>query len=156
MKKMNKAQFWIRFSIYFLLGLIVPIVFLIWRFKLFNKVSSISIGGWGFVVIVIFVVFCTKMLKAIKKGLPFSMATHIINCIVKVTLPLFMSLMAVYILKDFMTECFQVICVLLICETISSIANPFPQWVHENNLEEKENQIKTIFSSVLEKKGEKQ
>ena len=67
MKKMSKTQFWIRFAIYFLLGLVVPVVFLIWRFKLFGKVSTISIGGWGFIAILLFVIFFIKMLKAIKK-----------------------------------------------------------------------------------------
>lgn len=154
MKKMSKTQFWIRFAIYFLLGLVVPIVFLIWRFKLFGKVSTISIGGWGFIAILLFVIFFIKMLKAIKKGLPFTLTTHIVNAVIKVTLPLFLALMTVHLLKDFMTECFQVLCVLLICETISSIANPFPQWVHENQLEETENQMKNVFASLLEK-GEK-
>lgn len=154
MKKMSKKQFWFRFSAYFVLGLVLPLIFLIWRFKLFGKVSKISIGGWGFIAILLFVIFFIKMLKAIKKGLPFNLTTHIINAVVKVTLPLFLALMTVHLMKDFMTECFQVLCVFLVCETISAIANPLPQWIHENQLEEKENQLKGIFSSLMEKKGE--
>ena len=138
-----------------MIGLVVPVAFLIWRFKLFGKVSKISVGGWGIITVLVFVIFFAKMLKSIRKGLPFSLTTHIINVIVKVTLPLFLAMMIVYLLRDFMTECFQVLCVLFICETISAIVNPIPQWSHENRLEEQENQMKTVFSSLLEKKGEK-
>ena len=68
---MNKKQFWTRISLYAFIGLIIPIVFLIWRFQLFKKVSTsgIAVGGWGVIVFIIFVVFFSSMLKAIKKGL---------------------------------------------------------------------------------------
>lgn len=155
---MSKKQFWIRFGIYAFLGLIIPVIFLIWRFKLFEKVTStgIAIGGWGVVVFIIFIAFFSSMLKAIKKGLPFSFATHVITSLVKVTLPLLASVFIVYLLQDFMKELFQVLCVMLVCETIAAIVNPFPQWAHEHKLDAEEGRLKNLLASlgVGEKKEE--
>jgi hypothetical protein len=152
---LNKKQFWTRFSLYAVIGLIIPIVFLIWRFQLFKKVSTngIAIGGWGVVVFIIFVVFFSSMLKAIKKGLPFSLTTHVITCIVKVTIPLLIATFVVYFLQDFTTELFQVLCVLLVCETAASIVNPLPQWAHEHQVDAENMRIKSVFSSLM---GEKE
>lgn len=153
---MSKKQFWTRFSIYAVVGLIVPIIFLIWRFQLFKKVSTngIAIGGWGVVVFIIFVAFFSSMLKAIKKGLPFSFTTHIITCIVKVTIPLLIATFVVYFLKDFTKELFQVLCILLVCETAASIVNPLPQWAHEHQVDAENMRIKNVFSSLMGGKEE--
>lgn len=151
---MNKKQFWTRISLYAFIGLIIPIVFLIWRFQLFKKVSTsgIAVGGWGVIVFIIFVVFFSSMLKAIKKGLPFSFTTHVITCIVKVTIPLLIATFVVYFLQDFTTELFQVLCVLLVCETAASIINPLPQWANENKVDAENMRIKNVFSSLMSEK----
>lgn len=156
--QMSKKQFWIRVGIYALFGLLIPVIFLVWRFKLFEKVDSteIAIGGWGVVVFIIFVSFFSSMLKAVKKGLPFSFATHIITSIVKVTIPLLIATFVVYFLKDFATELFQVLCVLLVCETVASIVNPFPQWAHEHQVDAEDIRFKNIISAFVENaKGDK-
>lgn len=156
--QMSKKQFWIRFGLYALLGLLIPVIFLIWRFKLFEKVSTteIAIGGWGVVVFIIFIAFFSSMLKAVKKGLPFSFGTHIITSMVKVTIPLLVSVFVVYFLKDFTTELFQVLCVLLVCETAASILNPLPQWAHENQIDTENIRIKNVLSAFIDNsKGDK-
>lgn len=155
---MSKKQFWIRLGVYVLLGLVIPVIFLIWRFKLFEKITTteIAIGGWGVVVFIIFIAFCSSMLKAIKKGLPFSFGTHIITCLIKVTIPLLTALYVVHFLQDFTKELFQVLCVLLICETIASITNPLPQWAYEHQIDAENMRIKNIFSAFADNiKGEK-
>ena len=70
---MSRKEFWFRLGIYITFGAIIPFVFLVWRFKLFGKVSSISIGGWGVVAIVFVAIFFIKLFKAVKKGLPFTL-----------------------------------------------------------------------------------
>lgn len=145
---MNKKIFWIRFAIYVLFGLIVPVVFLVWRFKLFQKISSISIGGWGVVAILIVFFFIIKMLKYIKKGLPFSFGTQIISGYLKVVIPLFVSVLIINALKGCINELVQFLVVLTACQAIAVPANPFPKWIHDNNLEQQENQTRRIFESL--------
>lgn len=144
----NKKIFWIRFFIYVLFGLIIPVTFLIIRFKLFQKISSISIGGWGIVVILIVFGFVVKMLKSIKKGLPFSLATQIISGYLKIVLPLLIAALVVNALKNCVNELIQFLVVLIICEAIAVPANPFPKWIHDNKLEEQENQTRKIFETL--------
>lgn len=153
---MSKKQFWTRFSIYVLFGAVIPIIFLSWRFKLFEKVekvSEISIGGWGFVAIILLFLFFTNMLKTIKKGMPINFFTHVIECVIKVSLPLLLIFISIFLLKDFVTELYQVIGLLFVCETVSSISNPLPEWNHQHGIEMTENRLKNLFSSLLGGRG---
>ena len=48
---------------YISVGLIIPMVFLIWRFNLFSSTSKLNIGGWGMVVIIFTTVFLIKLIN---------------------------------------------------------------------------------------------
>lgn len=144
----SRKLFWIRFFIYILFGLIFPVVFLIWRFDLFKKISSVSIGGWGVVVIIIVFVFFVKMLKYIKKGLPYSFFTQCINGIVKVIVPLLATLLIIYLMRNCMDQLMQFLVVFIVCEFFAIPANPFPKWIHDNHLEEEENKYRKVFEDL--------
>lgn len=144
----DKKLFWARFGIYVLFGLIAPVLFLIWRFELFQKISSVSVGGWGVVAIVIIFVFFVKMLKYIKKGLPYSFFTQCINGIVKVIVPLFVALLIIYCMRNCMEQLIQFLVVLIVCEFVAVPANPFPKWIHDNHLEQEENKYRKVFEDL--------
>lgn len=145
---MNKKEFWYRFSIYILFGLLIPAGFLIWRFKLFEKVSKVSIGGWGIVAVIFVAVFFISMLKAIRKGMPFSITTQIIEGLCKLIIPLIIACTCIYFMQDLMKEMYQFLLVLIVCETIAIVVNPIPQWAHENKIEEQENRLKGIINTL--------
>lgn len=145
---MSKKAFWIRLISYIIVGGGIPLVFLIWRFNLFKKVSQLSIGGWGMVAIIFIGVFFIKMMKAIRKGLPFSFGTQILEGMFKVTIPLLIATVIVYVMQNCVEQMFQFFFVLLFCETIAMIINPIPQWAHENKIEEQESSAKRILSSL--------
>ena len=145
---MNKKLFWIRLISYAVIGGGVPLFFLIWRFNLFSKVSKLSIGGWGMVAILFIGIFFIKMMKAIRKGLPFSFGTQILEGMFKVTIPLLIATVVIYVMRNSVEELFQFFFVLLFCETIAMIVNPIPQWAHENKIEEQESSAKRILSSL--------
>ena len=84
---MSKKQFWIRLGLYILFGAVFPFVFLIWRFQLFQKVSGLSIGGWGLIGIIFVAIFFLKLMKAVRKGLPFSLGTQVLEGVCKVIFP---------------------------------------------------------------------
>ena len=145
---MSKKAFWIRLISYIIVGGGIPLVFLIWRFNLFKKVSQLSIGGWGMIAIIFIGVFFIKMMKAIRKGLPFSFGTQILEGMFKVTIPLLIATIIIYVMRDSVEQLFQFFFVLLFCETIAMIINPIPQWAHENKIEEQESSAKRILSSL--------
>lgn len=142
---MSKKEFWIRLSFYIFFGLIIPGAFLIWRFHLFEKVSSLTIGGWGVVFILFVGIFFIKLMKAIKKGLPFSLFTQCIEGICKVILPLLISLLILYLLQNSIKELMQVLGVFIICEMFAIPLNPLPKWGHINNIKEDESRLKSLF-----------
>ena len=145
---MSKKLFWIRLISYIVIGGGIPLFFLIWRFNLFSKVSKLSIGGWGMIAILFIGIFFIKMMKAIRKGLPFSFGTQILEGMFKVTIPLLIATVVIYVMRNSVEELFQFFFVLLFCETIAMIVNPIPQWAHENKIEEQESSAKRILSSL--------
>lgn len=148
-KKTNKRLiFWIRFAFYALFGLIIPILFLAWRFELFSKVSKLSIGGWGIVAIIIVGIFFIKLIKAVRKGLPFSFGTQVLEGLCKVTIPLLVLTFITNYMQSCVEEMYQFLFVLTFSETFALIINPIPQWAHENKIEEKESIIKNVLSNI--------
>ena len=145
---MSKKEFWYRFSLYIFFGLIIPFVFLVWRFRLFEKVSKVSVGGWGLIAIIFVAVFFIGLLKAVRKGMPFSFATQVIEGLCKLTIPLIIACSCIYFMQDLMTEMFQFLCILTVSETVAVIVNPIPQWSHENHLEAQESKVKSILETL--------
>lgn len=145
---MSKKEFIARITMYALFGVIAPVGFLVWRFGLFQKVSSISIGGWGLVAIVLVAVFFIRFFKALKSGLPFSMLTQILDGLCKQIIPLIALTFCVYYLNDFTTEVFQFLCVLIVTRAAAIVFNPLPQWAHENKIGEDKKNLKSVLESL--------
>ena len=154
-KKMTKKEFWIRLSSYILMGGVAPFAFLVWRFKLFSQVNKLMIGGWGIIGIIVIAVFFTRLIKAVRKGLPYSYGTQILTMLCKVSIPLLTVFVCAYFLRDIMGEFSQFLGVLFVCETIAGFINPIPQWAHDNQIEEQENVLKQIFSSFKKEEEQK-
>jgi len=145
---MSKKEFWIRFSSYVALGAVAPFAFLTWRFNLFSKVSKLSIGGWGLLAIVVIAVFFISMIKAIKKGLPFSFGVQVLTVICKISIPIMVAFLCFNFFQDIMAEMAQFLGVLFVCETAAGIINPIPQWAHENKINEEESRMKGLLQSL--------
>ena len=141
----KKALFWTRFGIYVLFQIVVPITFLVWRFKLFQKISTVSIGGWGIVVIILVTAFFVSMIKYVKKGLPFSFLTQCLNGIMKTIIPLIAIAFILNWLKGSINELSQFVIVYILCQIIAIPANPFPKWIHDNNLQHEENKTRKFL-----------
>lgn len=154
---MSKKEFWIRLILYILFGGLIPFIFLVWRFNLFGKVSSISIGGWGIVAIIFIAIFFAKLFKAVREGLPYSIWTQILDGIVKVIIPLVAVAISVYLFKDLMMQIFQFLMVVIICELVAIPVNPIPKWANSNRIEQENNSTKKLLESlgIIKKEEEK-
>lgn len=149
---MNKSEFWIRLLLYILISGLMPAAFLIWRFHLFTTVSKLSIGGWGMVCIIFVAVFFIKLIKAVRKGLPFSYFTQILSIICKEIIPLVTAILVIYCLQDYITEVMQFLIVVTICRLLGGLIDPLPQWAHDNKIEMEKSKIMTIFQAVNKEK----
>lgn len=133
---MNKKTFWIKLSVYILFGLIVPLIFMFWRFKLFESVpSTTKLSGWGLIAILLIFFFFTKLINAVKKGMKYSQGLQVLNGLTKVTIPLILLAVCINFMKNLTNELFQLVVVLCFSETIAYIINPLPLWAIENNIE---------------------
>ena len=157
MEKMSKKAFWLRFSLFFLFAFVIPFTFLTWRFKLFSKVTKLSIGGWGLIAIIFGAVFFIGLIKAVRKGLPFSMLSQVLEGICKVIIPILTALLIVNAMQDSIKEMYYFLCVLLFSETIAIVVNPLPQWAHENKIEFENKRTSRLLETlgILGKKEEK-
>lgn len=138
-KQHKRLIFWIRLIGFILIGGLIPFIYLVIRFNLFSKLSTLNIGGWGIIAIIFIAVFIITMLKIVKKGMQFSFATKCINGIIKVIMPLGIFLVIIYFMKDYIDELFNFIVIVLCCEMIAIPLNPLPEWANQSkeNKEEK-------------------
>lgn len=142
---MSKKVFAARLSLYILFGLILPITFLSWRFKLFSKVTQVSFSVWGLIAIITAVIFILKLFNGLRRGLKHGIVKQVSDTICKVTIPLLILLLVFDGMSDFSKEFIQFLVVLIICETIAGFINPLPQWCFENGIEQTENILSKIF-----------
>ena len=150
-KKKEKLIFWSRFSIYVLFGFVAPVVFLAIRFELFKTISKVSIGGWELIIFLLAFIFIITLIKYVKKGLPYSLFTQFLNGLTKVIIPLLIVLLVVNAFKnsaDKLEALSQFMVFLIACEIVAVVANPFPKWIHDNHLEDQENQFRKIFEGL--------
>lgn len=132
----DRKKFLLRLIAYLIIGLVFPVVFLVYRFQLFSKITTVSIGGWGFVLIIFIIGFIWKLFSNLRKGMKFSFYKQIINGLCSVTFPLLIAVLSVYWLSGLTTELIEFLIVLLVCESVAIPINPLPQWKFENNMEE--------------------
>lgn len=157
LEQKKKKEFWSKFALYVLFGAILPCMFLTWRFNLFGKASKVQIGGWGLLAILFLGIFFAKTVKIVRMGLPYSLATQVLEGVVKVLIPLFIAIMAAYYLKNAMTQLVQFLCVTFVCEAVAIVVNPLPKWLHEHQLDEQKNTFKELLQSLdLAKKDKKE
>lgn len=125
-------KFVIRFILFTLFACILPFTFIAWRYELFAKVDEMSLTGWGIIGILIIAIFCVYVLSAIKKGMPYSMFTQVVNGIMKVELPLIMVYLMLSNIQYTIELFLQCLVCVIVCEAIAIPINPLPKWIKEN------------------------
>lgn len=147
---MSKKQFWIRMSVYVVFGLLAPLGFLLWRFDFLKNVSEgTKLSGWGTFAAVFVVIFFLRLMKTVRKGMPFSYFTQALDGIIKVVIPLVILAVILNFMKNFMDEFYQFLIVLIICEIIAVLSNPLKEWAHANNIEYDSMSLINALKSIL-------
>lgn len=155
-KKIKERRIFIaRIIAWILLSCVTPVVFIGWRYKLFDKAGSLQLSGWGLIAIIIICVFLYTMVKYIRAGFTeWSMIRQIVDGIVKVILPLAALLAVVIGIRNSLETFIQALSCVLICEVISVPLNPFPEWVWKKSKGRFESTVDYIADRFNQKEKE--
>lgn len=128
-----RTTFWSRFISWTMFACVLPFSFIVWRFKLFGKISAIQIGGWGIIAIIIVAVFVFSVIRYIKLAFKgrYSLMGQILSGICKIILPLVVFMVILYGLKNNIDIMLQALGCVTACETIAIPLNPLPKWVYD-------------------------
>ena len=150
----EKQVFWIRFACWSIFACIVPVVFIIWRYDLFTKITAIQFGGRGMLAIIIVATFLIVLANYIKKAFSKrSMTKQIISGICKVVLPLLTLLLVLYSIRNNIDLFLQALGCVIISEAIAIPINPMSKRVYEESKGATEDTIDYFFQRYDEKNG---
>ena len=156
MSKEQKRNFIIRVVLWALFSCAIPVAFIGWRYSLFNKVSSLSLSGWGLIAVVIIFAFLIVVVKYVKAGfVEWSMTKQIITGIMKVIVPLGTILAVCISIRSNIDMFIQALSCTILCEVIAIPINPFPKWVYEKSKGRFESTVDFIATKFYEKDKEK-
>ena len=155
-----KFVFGFRFVSWCLAAVVLPFLFVAFRYDLFKKVNQISIGLPELFVLGIGTAFFFSVLKYIKSGLKgrYSFVSQCINGLLKITLPLVVFFTLMNVLKDNVDYFIQSLGCVILCETIAIPLNPMPKWASDMQKDLKEEERKEwtdyVFEKLKKNKGE--
>lgn len=138
----------LRFIFFTIFALVLPMVFIGWRYQIFNKVNKVSLSGWGVILLIIAVVFVRYVAKMVRKAEPYSMFSQVTTGVRKVIMPLFILFILLNTIQGDINLFIQALQVTMISEAIAIPINPLPKWAHEHGIEQQENLIGTFIKKL--------
>ena len=147
-----KTTFWSRFVLWTVFACVLPFTFIAWRFKIFNKISQIQIGGWGIIAIAIVAFFALTIIRYIKLALSgkYSLIGQILSGFCKVIIPLLAALAILKSIKDSVDLMIQVLGCVTLCEMVAIPLNPLPKWAYEMQKDVRAEERKETFDYLLD------
>ena len=139
-------------------AMVLPFVFIAYRYGLFRDNGAISVSGWGIIAIIIVLVFAITVINYIRKGLKPGMLKQCVMGVVKVIIPLVAVLLIVQGIRTDIDLFTKALGVTIACELVAIPLNPFPAWLEkrrkEQNLEEQEGMFEAMWNKFFAKKKE--
>ena len=134
----EQKVFVVRFALFTVFALILPIIFIGWRYELFRKVGKVSLSGWGLIAIIIAIFFVRYVAKMVKRVEPYSMFNQIVTGFRKIILPLFVLFILLNTIRGSIDLFMQALEVTIISEAIGIPINPLPKWANDHDIEKQE------------------
>ncbi len=154
-KKIDKRKvsiFITRLLVYIIFGAVIPLSFLIWKFKLFSSTKTIRIGGWGVVAIILLAFFLSKLIKQATDCIEEVLYKQILNGVRTVFIPLLTITLCIYSVNEFWQQLMSFLIVLTVCEPIAYIVNPIPEYIKDSEDKKKKNKLISILEIFWERK----
>lgn len=155
-KEHPKTVFTIRFILWTACAAALPFAFIAWRYDIFTPASKIKLTGWGFIAIIIVIVFVSSLIKYIYKGLKPGLTKQCIFGFVSIVLPLVMLYLLISSIEDSIHLFKQALGCVILCEAVGIPLNPFPEWLakrqSENEQAKLENMSDVFWDKFFKKK----
>ena len=151
-----KLYFWIRFTVWIITSLVIPVVFINYRYGLFYQINKVALSGWALLVGIIFLVFSVILIRYILHSRKYSYFKQIIKGAVCLILPLGFVIYCLWCSKETIEQLIQVLCVCCLSWTVAIAVNPMPKWTYEQSRGEQEEFINYVLDRRIEKGKEKE
>lgn len=142
----------IRLVIFLLFAVVAPIAYLIIRYGLFKSTSGLGVNLAGLISAGIMLGVGAVLIKYYIESMKtkFSYAKQILMGVLKLILPLFVFLLVLIWLGDNLYILKESLIVIIPCELVAVIVNPFPKWCFENNIDG----LGMIYEKIVSKRKE--
>lgn len=148
-KKMTKKEFWIRFGIWALLAIVVPVTYVGISYGLFDAKGEHSLSGWGIIAIIFVSIVLIYIVNQAKAGMPRgTMARQCLDgyCIL---IPVFFAILLIHVIRNSLADFERFLIITIICEAIAVPINPMPKWGAQNQTDHAENTLFSAFSRAI-------
>ena len=149
---MKKALL-IRLILFVLFAVIMPILFIAFRYGIFKNPSNLSFSGVGIISIILIISFTIYIALQIKRALPFSMVSQVITGVLFIIVPLICLIWFLSSIKNSIDVFINCLIFITICEAIAIPINPIPL-IQEQTKEDKETKISQKIADAI--KGDKE
>lgn len=139
-----KTVFGIRLVLWATFSAILPFIFIAYRYGIFTKNSSISLSGWGFIGIIILLIFVITLVKYLYEGMKPGLFKQCVGGFCKVILPLLILLLLVEEIRSHIELVEQALGCVIVCELVGIPLNPFPEWLEKKRVEEGREKAQTL------------
>lgn len=128
----TKKLFLIRLVL-FIAFLLIPPIYLVFRYDLFQKVSRLNVGGWGIFAIVLSAIALFVFLRYLIKGKKYAYWKQVIKAVLYVIVPCFTVYLIIYLSKEYLERLLELIIVFMASYFIALLINPLPQYTYEQS-----------------------
>lgn len=152
----DKKKLFLTRLIAFICLLLVPPVYMIFRYNLFQKVSTISVGGWGILAICLVAIAIFIFLRYIIKGQQYAFWKQIVKAVLYVIVPCFTIYLIIYISRDYLDRLLEVITIVMASYFSAMVVNPLPQYTYEKSKGEFESWVNYALDNREKAKEEQE
>ena len=152
----DKKKLFLTRLIAFICLLLVPPVYMIFRYNLFQKVSTISVGGWGILAICLVAIAIFIFLRYLIKGKTYAYWKQILKAILYVLVPCFTFYMILYISKEYMERLMELLIIVMVSYFVAMVVNPLPQYTYEKSRGEFESWVNYALDNREKAKEEQE
>ena len=151
MEEHPKAVFATRLVLWIIFAAALPFAFIAWRYGIFTSESQLKLTGWGFIGIVIVIVFLVSLVRYIYKGLKPGFIKQCIAGVVSIIIPLIILYLLINAIEDSVHIFKQALGCTIICELVGIPLNPFPEWIAKRQEELGKEKVETMSDIVWDK-----
>lgn len=146
-----KTVFAIRVFLWATFAAILPFAFIAWRYGIFTSECKIQLSGWGFIAVIVLIVFVSTLIRYVYKGLKPGFAKQCVFGLVSIILPLIMLYLLIDSIENSIQIFKQALCCVILCETISIPLNPFPSWIAKRQTNDEQKKAENMADVFWEK-----